>query len=164
MTKWLFPIKNWKGEIPQPPHLGAFGAVRKFHCHEGVDLYAAEGTPVRAVEFGKIMRIAPFTGPQVDMPWWNDTDCVMVLGNTGVVNYGEITPHKDLRGYSCIRRGDIVGYVKQVLKKDKGRPMSMLHVELYDFDCYEWHGWGVGEEKPAQLRDPTPFLLDAEYD
>lgn len=39
------------------PHLGAFSARRKFHNHEGVDIYCDDGTLVRAVEDGEIVVI-----------------------------------------------------------------------------------------------------------
>lgn len=146
--------------LPLLPHPGAFGAVRKHHTHEGVDLYCPEGTPVMAVEAGTIVAIIPFTGPQVDMGWWHDTDAVMVEGATGVVLYGEITPEPLAIG-QAVEPGDVIGHVKQVLVNDKGRPMSMLHLELYSLgtrEAFEWKKWA--DSRPPALLDPTQHLID----
>lgn len=157
---WLFPIEGFRGPVPEPPHLGAFGTTRKFHTHEGVDLYTPEGTPVRAVEPGLIVTVEPFTGPDAGSPWWYDTMCLMVEGASGVVNYGEITPAQ-LQPGTIIQQGAIVGWVKQVLRKDKGRPMSMLHFELYDHGVKEPVEWKPQTSRPRRLLDPTPLLKKA---
>lgn len=145
--------------LPLAPHPGAFGVERKHHCHEGVDLYCDEGTPVYAVEDGIVVRVMPFTGPSAGMAWWEDTEAVMIEGKSGVVVYGEIAP--SVTGGAHIRAGDIVGHVKKVLKKDKGRPMSMLHLELHEEGAREAPEWPVDGEKPPTLRDPTVFLRNA---
>ena len=56
-SNWLFPIIDHQGAVPTLPHLGAFSARRKFHNHEGVDIYCDDGTLVRAVEDGEIVVI-----------------------------------------------------------------------------------------------------------
>lgn len=146
--------------LPLSPHPGSFGFVRKHHTHEGVDLYAPEGTPVYAVEAGQIVAIIPFTGPQVDMPWWNDTHAVLVEGNTGVVLYGEIVPDASLKVGWYIGAGHPLGSVTAVLRHDKGRPMAMLHLELYDHIVREPVEW-IGVKRPDGLKDPTPYLTSA---
>jgi murein DD-endopeptidase MepM/ murein hydrolase activator NlpD len=153
-------MKPGETALPLVPHPGAFGVERAHHVHEGVDLYCAEGTPVQAVEAGTIVAIIPFTGTKANSGWWHDTDAVLVEGASGVVLYGEVTPAGKQAG-DTVQRGETLGHVKQVLKIDKGRPMSMLHLELHDAgtrDAYEWTAAGV---KPASLRDPTPFLRTA---
>ena len=160
MSSVLFPIRDYQDAIPEPPHLGAFGAVRKYHRHEGVDLYTAEGTKVYAVEPGIVVAIMAFTGPGADSPWWNDTMCVMVEGASGVINYGEVFPsniHVDQK----INQGDLIGWVKQVLIKDKGRPMSMLHFELYIHGTKEPVEWEPYAPQPKELINPTPLLKKA---
>ena len=148
--------------IPLPAHVGAFGVTRKFHVHEGVDLYCPTGDPVYAMERGIVRGILPFTGPQVGMPWWHDTFAVFVEGRCGVLNYGEIRPSKKLWVGKTVEAGELMGEVMQVLTQDKGRPMSMLHLELYIHGSKDWCGsWKPGGEKPASLRDPTALLLHA---
>lgn len=142
-----------------PDHPGAFGYQRANHTHEGVDLYCPEGTPVAAVEDGIVVAIIPFTGPSAvpPSPWWHDTWALLVEGDTGVVVYGEITLAHGYWPGDHINAGETIGHVKQVLVKDKGRPMSMLHLELHKpgtKDAYEWL-----DERPESLLDPTEHLL-----
>jgi hypothetical protein len=149
--------------IPCTPHPGSWGAVRKYHVHEGVDLYCEEGTCVRPVEPGIVVAVIPFTGTEGDSPWWNDTQAVLVEGASGVVVYGEIiTSLKVGDPIVCGGTNDdtIIGVVRTVLKIDKGRPMSMLHLELHTRDARDAPAWLRGEEKPSTLRDPTEFLLE----
>lgn len=146
--------------LPVWPHKGSFGYKRKFHHHEGVDLYVPEGTTIRAVEDSIVVAIEPFTGLHALSPWWEETFAILAEGDTGVVAYGEISPRPDLKVGSKFTAGDTVGHVLRVLKHDKGRPMSMLHLELYlhgTTKTVEWPAWQ--NEKPKELRDPTPYLL-----
>lgn len=55
----LFPMPY----VPIANHPGSFGINRHQHVHTGIDLYAAYGCPVRAMEAGKIIAIEWFTGP-----------------------------------------------------------------------------------------------------
>lgn len=175
--KWNFPLKmKYKGttndsysfldldldrevHIPVYPHVGAFGVRRRYDHHCGVDLYAPVGTPVYAVEDGTIVDICPFTGPSAGYDFWLDTDGVYVLGSSGVVVYGEIGVNPKLKVGDSIKSGDQIGYVKRVIVKDKGRPMSMLHIELHHKDhphCGHWHRGG---EKPFGKLDCTKHLI-----
>lgn len=141
-------------------HPGSFGIDRHEHVHTGVDLYAPYGCPVRAMEAGKVIAIEWFTGPSINLPWWNDTRAVYVEGDSGVFNYGEIKEFPNIKVGSTIEQGQLIGYVLIVLKKFKGRPMSMLHVELYDHGYVDsWGEWKIGNPKPEHLQDPTLFLL-----
>jgi hypothetical protein len=187
VSLWRFPLQNKRitttndsmsfvgkdfaceTELPLPPHVGAFGTVRRHHVHEGVDLYALNGEPVYAVEDAVVVNIVQFTGEGVHTPWWHDTWAVMAEGAAGVVCYGEIVPLPSLVTGERLVAGQMVGHVKTVLKKDKGRPMSMLHLELYQHGTIEpisveQHIENPGvpvkiEETP--LLDPTAFLMEA---
>ncbi len=153
-------MKPGETGLPLPPHPGAFGVARAHHVHEGVDLYCAEGTPVQAVEAGMIVAIIPFTGPKAGSDWWHDTDAVLVEGSSGVVLYGEISSGEKQVG-DTVQRGETLGQVKQVLKTDKGRPMSMLHLEFHDAGTRDAYEWTVAGGRPPSLRDPTRFLKAA---
>jgi len=172
-TKWLCPIplqlvRTAESEsfrehgagvtgLPVAPHPGGFGVVRANHVHEGVDLYCATGTPVFAVEAGTVVAVLPFTGPKANLPHWLDTDVVLVEGASGVVAYGEIEPH--VRVGEVVAAGAPLGEVIRVLRNDKGRPMSMLHLELYEAGTRDVVAkWELGAPQPVQLRDPTCFL------
>lgn len=148
-------------EIPIGEHPGAFGVRRKHHTHEGIDLYAPVGEQVYAVESGKVLAVKQFTGAAVGSPWWNDTFAVWIEGETGVVVYGEICPYV-LPGQE-ISAGYTIGYVMRVLKKDKGWPTSMLHLELHTPGDTSAPEWLIHEEKPAVLLDPTPHIIYATW-
>jgi Peptidase family M23 len=147
-------------EIPIGAHPGAFGTVRKNHCHEGVDLYCNEGEKIYAMESGRVVNILQFTGEKIGSPWWHDTWAVLIEGESGVFNYGEIIPNDGLTVGKIIKEGDLIGNVTTVLKKNKGRPMNMLHLELYDIGTINpIHIWDLGMERPIHLKDPTEILL-----
>lgn len=140
-------------------HPGAFGHVRRNHVHEGVDLYCPDGTPVVTVEPGIVVAVIAFTGPGAEppSPWWHDTQAVLVEGASGVVVYGEVIAERKIG--DRVAAGDHLGRVTPVLRKDKGRPMTMLHLELHrhgERDAYEWTEEGG---RPPSLLDPTPHLL-----
>lgn len=144
--------------LPVAPHPGAFGVVRKHHIHEGIDLYVPVGTPVSAVETGIVVCVIPFTGPHAGLPWWNDTWAVFVEGPSGVVVYGEIATSVTVG--QRVQAGEVLGAVVTVLVRDKGRPTSMLHLELHVSGSRIAPEWKVHSERPSGLLDPTPFLVD----
>ncbi|MNR71611.1 Peptidase family M23 [compost metagenome] len=143
--------------LPLPPHPGGFGVVRRHHVHEGVDLYAPHGTAVFAVEAGEVVAVVPFTGPLAGLPWWLDTYAVLVEGPSGVVVYGEVTP--TVCAGAAVAAGERIGNVCRVLRHDKGRPTSMLHLELHAPGSRTCPEWLDTESRPSVLRDPTPYLL-----
>lgn len=145
--------------LPVAQHPGAFGVRRKNHVHEGVDLYAPVGTTVLAVEAGVVVAVKPFTGPKASLPWWLDTECVMVEGRSGVVVYGEIEAAGYMAVGRSISKGEHIGYIKRVLREDKGRPTAMLHLELHTPGTDECPSWDLADNRPESLLDPTPFLL-----
>jgi len=147
-------------QIPIGNHVGSFGVERRFEIHKGVDLYANEGDEVFAVESGVISDIRPFTGEAAGCPWCLDTDAINVEGRSGVVVYGEIAPSANLSVGSVIRAGDLIGTVKRVLRNDKGRPTSMLHMALHRSGVQVNGVWEIGKDKPAGLLDPTGMLLN----
>ena len=177
--RWLFPLKlknmgptsdsdSYKNidlenevEIPSKQHCGAFGAVRRFDMHEGVDLYCPDGTPVYAVEDGTVVITRCFTGKFAHCDWWNETDSITIEGETGAVEYGEITILKSVGLRDEVKRGQLLGHVTRVLRKDKGRPTSMLHLQLYKGAQTRQEKWRVNEEKPEFLADPTPYLVES---
>jgi murein DD-endopeptidase MepM/ murein hydrolase activator NlpD len=148
-------------EIPLLPHPGAFGKIRKNHQHEGVDLYCNKGDKVFSIEDGEIINIQKFTGEHIGSNWWNNTWCILIEGKTGVFNYGELIPNENIRIGQKIKEGDVIGYIETVLKKDKGRPINMLHLELYEHGVKEAiKEWSLNSNKPSVLKDPTIKLLE----
>jgi murein DD-endopeptidase MepM/ murein hydrolase activator NlpD len=168
-THWSFPLSiNACTGIPVTPHPGAFKAVRRDnHIHTGVDLYADEGSEIRACERGRVVSIEPFTGPKDNSPWWKDTDAILIEGASGVICYGELKPAENLKVGSVVGRHQLIGTVKRVILEGKERPEitgwkpSMLHMELYP------HGTTKASDGYINIReflqDPTPYLLKSDY-
>lgn len=146
-------------EIPIKYHFGAFGSMRRFDRHRGVDLYAPIGSSVCAVQKGVIKDIRPWTGTKANCDWWCDTDAISIEGEDGLVVYGEIEVNKHLKIGDFLNSGDFIGTVLQVLKKDKGRPTSMLHLELRKPGFLKNIDKEWGLNLPEGLLDPTPFLI-----
>lgn len=147
-------------EIPLLPHPGAFSKMRKYHQHEGVDLYCEENDEVRSIEDGIVIKIKQFTGKNVGSEWWNDTWCIMIKGKSGVFNYGEIIPNLNIKEGMSVSEGQIIGNVTKVLKNNKGRPMVMLHLELYTENTLDSNDcWNLNIKKPDNLIDPTNILI-----
>jgi murein DD-endopeptidase MepM/ murein hydrolase activator NlpD len=142
--------------VHKPPAEGQFGAVRKHDTHTGVDLYAEVGTKVYAMESGTVVASMPFTGIAAESPWWLDTNCVMIEGASGVILCGEI--ETELKAGDFVFEGDLVGTILRVIKKDKGKPLAMLHLELYTPGTKEPVWWKLDEPKPENLVDPTPLV------
>lgn len=159
----IFPLKNYKYTIPVGDDLGAFGVFRKHDRHTGVDLYCEQGDDVLAMEDGEIIAIEWFTGPSVNMPWWNDTMAVAVKGEHGIINYCELLPNPELKVGDKIIQGTLIGLITPVLKVDKGKvpSTSMLHLELYSEYNGEWVMWELDQSQPKNLLDPTSILNEA---
>lgn len=183
MNKWLFPLDLdvigptedsmsfqkinlttdvfTDVEIPIAQHIGAFGVQRKMHTHNGVDLYCEPFESVYAVEDGIVVDCRQWTGEEAGSPWWNDTYAILVEGESGAIAYGEITIKPFLNIGHKIKKGEELGKVMTVLKKDKGRPMTMLHFQMYKHGHICAGGWDTNDPKPDTLIDPTSFLLEA---
>jgi hypothetical protein len=154
----MLPLKC-KIKLPLNTEPGSFGAVRRHDVHTGVDLYCEDGEPVYAIEDGVISNYGPFTGIGAESPWWEDTDFICIKGRSGKILYGEIIIDKRMLSKTNVKEGDLLGTVKRVIRVDKGRPMTMLHIELYN-EKYSGSGevWHLGEPKPYCLEDVTQIL------
>ena len=139
-------------EIPYGRHPGAFAYKRKHHTHEGIDLYTEQNTPVFSMGFGKVIDIFDFTGESVQSPWWNQTQAVLIQHGDCYWLYGEL---KDinLQKHQHVYPNTYIGKTAEVLKRNKGRPTAMLHLEKRMFPTCEVINWI--NEKPVYLLDPT---------
>lgn len=136
---------------------GKFGVIRKYDIHTGIDLYCENNDHVYAMESGIVKKNQPFTGTDVGSPWWENTNYVGVLGDSGYIVYGEIT--SDLKEGSLVNKGDIIGNVKQVLKTNKGKPQSMLHLEYYKNYIEDPIVWNLNAEKHQDLLNPESLFF-----
>lgn len=173
---WNFPLRFCRG-IPSGNHPGAFGYRRKHDVHTGVDLYCNDRDRVHAVEDGIVVNREQFTGKALGHTWWEDTDCLLIRGASGIVCYGEIAQDhwipigigekKVLEIGSFVQKGSPIGFVKRVLAFGKerqdipGHSLSMLHLELYRDGTDKSVTWELDEQRDKNLLDPTQFLLDS---
>jgi GNAT superfamily N-acetyltransferase len=141
---------------------GMFGAKRKYDFHTGLDLYCVEGTEVFALEDGEVKKVQPFTGVNAESDWWENTDYIGVLSESGYIVYGEI--ESLVAEGQHVKEGDLIGKVKRVLKKDKGRPTCMLHLELYSQYVDEPVIWFENQSRPKFLKDPTSLFNLPRFD
>lgn len=147
-------------EIPTGNHGGAFGSVRLHDVHTGIDLYALDGTPIYAITNGIVVDIFPFTGILAGCDWWLDTVAIAIEDSAGIWLYGEVEAATHLTHGCTVTEGEIIGTMKRVLKRDKGRPTSMLHLERYVSGCRTFAPlWNKGDTMPNTLIDPTPMIL-----
>ena len=171
---WKWPLRA-RPILPDEP--GTFGSVRLEDVHTGVDLYCEMGTDVLAVEDGTVLYCEWFTGQHVATPsgepavWWNDTQVILIQGASGIVAYAEVDPYSIIvkAGDKVVAGQKIAAVREPVLKSFKGRPMVMLHLELYSevtdtgttWSPSHTVWWEKGKEKPTNLIDPTPHLMGA---
>jgi murein DD-endopeptidase MepM/ murein hydrolase activator NlpD len=143
--------------LPLSPHPCGFGVVRGQQAHEGVDLFCHEASEVFAIEDGIVVAVPPFRGTHAGTPWWLNTWAVMVEGRSGVLVYGHLQPAV-LVG-EVVNSGQYLGQVLPVLRESKGKPRSMLHIELYETGTRLCSLWIPQEQRPPNLLDPTPLLM-----
>ena len=156
--------EKFRDYLPRFYEPGAFGAIRKFDIHEGVDIYTYDGAEVHAVEDGIVTAIYEFTGKNANCDWWNPTWCIKVEGRSGVVTYGELAkPEGRISVGAKVHSGDFIGFVTPVLRPEKYRPdirnhsVAMLHIELRRETCH-LDGWKLDGNRDKRLLDPTPYL------
>lgn len=144
--------EKFRDYIPRFYEPGAFGAIRKFDIHEGVDIYTHDGAEVHAVEDGVVTAIYEFTGKKADCDWWNETWRIKVEGKSGVVTYGELKQPLIVNVGDKVRAGKVIGHVTPVLRPEKYRPdirnhsVAMLHVELGKRPAISTAGSSVASE------------------
>lgn len=156
---WPWPL--FEGPRVWPDRPGQFGTMRKHDVHTGVDLYTYPGMTVMAVEPGVVVAIEDYTGPKAGSPWWFDTQAVLVEGTSGVICYGEIAVLKKIQVGFRVDEETCLGCIKRVLRKNKGRPMHMLHFEFYTPGTRESVVWGLNDPRPENLLDPSGKLREA---
>lgn len=181
MRRWLWPLPE--GEDDEVPTKGprAFGAVRKYDVHVGVDLVAKPRTSVFSVLDGYVEAIVDFTGPEAGSPWWESTEAVIVrlVQSQVCVLYGEVCASRGLRAGALLRRGGFVGTVARARRRETLclllglAPSAMLHLELWESPAAvraryagalarQPNDWPKDGVQPVGLLDPTLYLSSAE--
>ncbi|HVN65841.1 MAG TPA: peptidoglycan DD-metalloendopeptidase family protein [Methanomicrobiales archaeon] len=173
----LWPLPGIGRVFPEEGTPGSFWEDRGDRFHAGVDLYAPTGSPVVAIEDGRVISAGIFTSPDL-VPYWNRTYQVTLAHASGIFcRYAELGDIPVEQGAS-VRGGWVIGHVGEVLNlsligpgappyiralKDQGHD-SMLHLETYGLAPgtspeYRGGNW-FSRIRPAHLLDPAPFLRD----
>ena len=155
---WPLPGSPFDPAVLTPDHAGSFAHKRRLDVHTGIDLYCNQNQLVIACEGGTVVAIDNFTGLSADSPWWEETKFIMIEGISGVILYGEVKPLDGIVVGSVVTAGMPIAHIVRVLKVDKGKPMDMLHLELYQHGTTDCVWWYLGAPQPTPLRDPSSFL------
>ena len=174
---WPAP-KSYSRKLPRGTATGSFWKWRGDRHHCGVDLFAPAGSPVLAVESGRVIRRGKFTS-SAKRPYWNRTFFVLVRHDSGVVaKYAELGKVLVRTGQRVTagRRIGLVGrvlnsklvddtsprYIRQMVRNAR---VSMLHFELYSAPVKESRNYAGGnwfaDRKPPRLLNPTDYLRSA---
>jgi murein DD-endopeptidase MepM/ murein hydrolase activator NlpD len=138
------PSQSWH------THPRNFGTTRPGgRKHAGCDLYAPVGTPIYAVEDGRITIFRAF---------YLGTWAIVIEHGGFIVRYGECK-NKLTTGLSVgssVKKGQKIGEVGKL----QGLNVSMIHFEMFSGNATG--PLTDGSRKPfsrrADLMDPTPFL------
>jgi murein DD-endopeptidase MepM/ murein hydrolase activator NlpD len=99
------PVQQGSGQLIWPvsgPITGVFGESRPGHLHAGLDIAAAEGTPIRAADSGRV-ALAGWTGG------YGNYTCIQHTASMSTC-YG----HQSRLGTSTgasVQQGQVIGYV-----------------------------------------------------
>lgn len=153
--KAIFPLRTRPAESYKTG-MRAFGANRSSgkRKHAGVDLYAAKGTPIRAIKDGKVLQSYKF---------YLGTYALEVNHGDLLVRYCEIShAAPGIAPGVVVKRGQIIAYVGEMVFKD-GTKMSMLHLEAYKGTLQGplTIRTAVPYQRRADLIDPTSMLDNA---
>lgn len=174
MKYWPVP-DSFSPTPPAPGEHGCFWEDRGDRYHAGIDLYSPEGSPVLAIENGRVVLVQQFTSPDL-VDYWNVTYSVIIETASGfVTRYAELSQITIQSGEMVIS-GQIIGRVGLVLNDhhvDSTAPeyiqalkqdghQSMLHFELHCcLPVDESHYLGGNyftRVKPPSLLDPAGYL------
>lgn len=135
-----------------------FGASRGSRKHAGIDLYAKEGSIVRAMATGKVIRVYNF---------YCKTSAIEIDHGSFIARYGEVDPRDEnifVEAGSMVNRGDKIGKVGKLVGIKV--PSNMLHLEMYSTTSQS--DLTVRKNAPYQRRsdlfDPTPSIDRATFE
>ncbi|MBW7567749.1 peptidoglycan DD-metalloendopeptidase family protein [Chromobacterium subtsugae] len=126
IAKILFPIAGHNRKSYKPGTPGEFGHNRpNSRKHAGCDIYAAVGTPIRAVADGKVVFTHGF--------YWK-TNEVSIDHDGFIVRYGEVDPESiAVKVGDTVKRGQTIAKVGQlIMPSGEKYKQCMLHFEMYN--------------------------------
>lgn len=147
-----------------PTDSGSFGSPRgskrgKTKLHAGADLGAPEGTPVLAMDSGRVVFA------------WNGWDNMDAQGND-VGNTAQLMVQNDdgrVVNYAAVGKDSWLEFgINKGSRVEKGEPIArvgrypgggtMLHLETYTEGTRRNAKWYAGQGQPSQMLDPMPYV------
>jgi murein DD-endopeptidase MepM/ murein hydrolase activator NlpD len=123
----------------------SYSDARGKRPHEAIDIMAARGTPVRAVEDGTIQKLFTSNGGGLTVYQFDPSE-------TYCYYYAHLDAYADkLRDGMPVKRGDVIGYVGSTGNASKGAP----HLHFAIFRLTAERQWWKGE--PI---NPYPILRE----
>ena len=142
------PLRGFDTRRPADPSLP------QTRRHVGVDLTAAEGDTVVAMEDGRIVNFYPFLARAASVGG-EKTYAILIQHKNYVALYGEVRANS-LTAHN-IKVGDPVA-AGQPIGTVSGT--AQLHTETYASGVTQNLRWPVGSPPPPEMRNPTQLLLD----
>ena len=126
--------------------------------HAGIDLYAPEGTAVRALADGKVISVYPF---------YAGTYAIEIEHGSFIARYGEVDKSDAnifVAAGETVKRGEQIAVVGKLVGITV--PSNMLHLEMYS--TTKRSALTVRSNKPYQRRvdliDPTGSIDQADFE
>lgn len=142
------PMRSFDSRRPSDP------SKPQTRRHVGVDLTAAEGDTVVAMEPGKIIAFYKFL-VRAPEDGGEETWAILVAHKDYVALYGEVRANSLAAHH--LKVGDTV-QAGQAIATVSGT--AQLHTETYVPGVTQNIKWPVGSPPPAEMRNPTQMLLD----
>lgn len=142
------PMRTFDSRRPSDP------SKPQTRRHVGVDLTAAEGDAVVAMEDGKIVAFYKFL-VRAPEDGGEETWAILIAHKDMVALYGEVRANSlaahHLKVGDTVSAGQPIGVVSGT---------AQLHTEVYASGVTQNIKWPVGSPPPPQMRNPTQLLLD----
>lgn len=142
------PMRTFDSRRPSDP------SKPQTRRHVGVDLTAAEGDRVVAMESGRIVAFYKFL-VRAPQDGGEETWAILIAHKDMVALYGEVRANSlaalNLRVGDTVAAGQPIGTVSGT---------AQLHTETYAPGVTQNLKWPVGAPPPPEMRNPTQLLLD----
>ena len=139
---------RWRSGSQDYPYFGAprGGNARR---HAGIDLYPAKGagTPIEAIQDGKVIRIAPHYKRRNG----EITYALLIDHKEYVANYAELRKPTLVTG-AVVKKKQTIGFLSGT---------KQLHFEIYTPGTGEWLSWSWYGKMPPNLINPTDMMMRA---
>lgn len=144
---WPLPRSKRKWRASSFAQGRPYGSASPTGHHKAIDIRAAVGDPVLAVDAGTVVGHSGWDGPK--------TAGLMIQHDGGpVVVYGAVSPSGRASVGNRVQRGQQIAKVGQYPGGS-----SMLHFEVYRVGTRKRPKWPFGKAQPGSLVDPETYLL-----